>query len=128
MENTNLAKNTEIRAVSFSANTRNTPQIQLVIKLIKSSIADSRPITIDDIIATYIAWRLKYSGKKLTKEIYVGNKGGHWRENYAHVEVETEEYAKLYGTKLLARQWFKSNLASAIIKGRLLVIPVIDIE
>lgn len=123
-----LIKQTDIKAVSFSGNTRSTPQIQLVIKLLKYSIEANKPTTMEDIINTYIDWRVAHSRNPLTKDIYIGNKGGHWSENYARVIIEREEYAKMHSSKMLARAWFKGNLASAIIRGKLLVIPVIDIE
>lgn len=133
--NNELSKQSDIKAVSFKANTRTTPQIQLVIGLIKESIEKSKPITKDDIIDIYIQWRLTTRNKlTLQKLSHTESRyNEYWKKFmdygvYKLYEVSAEEYAKSYHAGILARQWFKGNLASAIIRGKLLVIPVIEIE
>lgn len=134
--NTNIARQSDIKAVSFSGRNNTTPQIKLVIDLIKESIASNNPITKEDIIRIYIDWRLTTRNSILSLEKFSHTEAKYneyWKKItdhsvYKYFEVSREEYAKHWGTANLARGWFKNNLASAIIKGKLLVIPIIDIE
>lgn len=134
--NNQLAQQSTIKAVSFAGTTRATPQIRLVIQLIKESVEQQRPITKEDIIRIYIDWRLTTRNSTLSLEKFSHTEpkyNEYWKKImdysvYKYFEVSREEYAKNYKTANLARAWFKNNLASAIIKGKLLVIPIIDIE
>lgn len=121
-----LSKQTNIRSVSFAPDKKVLPQEQLIIKLITYSIDNNAPITKADIINAYAEYVLMRD-RKLIKKIFV-RFTEHYHSVYTTIEVNKEEFAKLYRTKIAARTWFKSNLAGAIIKGRLLVIPIIDIE
>lgn len=132
---TNITRQSDIKAVSFSGSSRLTIQIKLVVDLIKSSIDKNSPITKEDITSIYIDWRIA-AKKGLTKQVishyesrfneYHGKYFDHavWK----HTEATREGFTAQWDTQYLARQWFKNNLAAAIIKGKLLVIPIIDIE
>lgn len=113
----------DLKPVSFTNCVKDTLQIKLIVALITKSINENNAISIEDIINCYTTYKLNTHGK-LTKELWLG---------YSHVpqskrvDITQEEFKALYGTKMAARQWFKSNLGSAIIRGKLLVIPIIEI-
>lgn len=124
---TGLVKSSDLRAATFNSG-RSTKQVDIIVNLIKSSIEGEKKIDSDDIISAYIDWVL-LTGKQLKEQIY---NGWNWRENgysreYTYQEVSREKYSTLWSTKTKARQWFRSNLGSAIIQGKLLAIPVIEI-
>lgn len=110
-----------IIAASFVAKPRNKPQVQLVIDLIKNKIQANEKIGLEDIIDIYTEWRIKCTRSKLTLQLFVYPT---WRL----VDHSSEGFKQQPSVKVLAQQWFKNNLAAAIINGKLLVIPVIDIE
>lgn len=118
------------KAVSFESGLRLTPPIKLVIGLLTNSIHENRAITKNDIVATYMDWRdtQRCYGSKYYKRRCLGLNRLTDKWIYEHVEVTRDEYMTLSHIQMNARNWFKSNLAGAIIRGKLLVIPVIDIE
>jgi hypothetical protein len=116
-----LPHNIPLTPASFVGSGRNKPQVQLVINLIKRKIKDEQPIQSEDIIDTYTYWRINHSRSKLTLSTFIPPS---WRI----VEYSAEDFKKQHSVKALSLQWFKNNLASAIIDGKLLVIPIIDIE
>lgn len=126
-----ITRRSDVKAVSFSANNRITPQIKLVIALIKQSIERNKPISKEDIINTYCDYREMhpYAPHRRLPIFYKEE----WKYSnnsriVSYKEISRAEYATTYTARLNAMQWFKGNLAAAIIKGKLLVIPIIEIE
>jgi hypothetical protein len=125
----NIAKASGMSAVSFENRNRDTPQIKLIVNLIKRFATEQRPITAKDIIDTYMTWRTEYKNyNKFYKSQYVGYDSLSGRCKYLHTEISAEEYKEGYEVKALSKTWFKNNLAAAIIKGRLMVLPLIDLD
>lgn len=122
-----IVKHSGLKPASFSTPSRGTLQIEMIVDLLKSSIENGKQISIDDIIETYMNWKEKV-GREFTKEVWNGA-GAYSRglPNYSHVVVTRDEYKKQYGVSMQARNWFKSNLGSAIIKGKILAIPIINL-
>jgi hypothetical protein len=118
----------ELRAASFSGGSDRTyVQTKLIIDLLQNSLSQGKAITRDDILNCYLDF---VYGQK--RSIY---KFGGWkwspyynREVETRVAVDREEAKTVYGAKIQAIQWFKSNLGAAILKGKVLAIPVIDLD
>lgn len=125
-----LSKHPEMHAVSFDSGLRVTPAIKMVIALLTKSINDNIAITKKDILSVYMDWRdaQKYSPTKYEKRKCIGLNRVTNKWIYEWEEVSRDEYMNQRHIQMSARTWFKSNLAGAIIRGKLLVIPVIDIE
>lgn len=117
----------QLLPASFKNNDRSTRQVDLIVQLLADSIRNNKQITIDDIIETFLTWK-KEVGKKLI--LHEWNSGYQERNEYHYKfrEVSKEEFAAHWETKQKARNWFKNNLGAAIIRGKILAIPVIDIN
>lgn len=122
-----LNKLSNARAVSFIDKARSTPQETIIIDLIKLSIENNKPITQDEIIEAYVTWKEAKDGI-LIEKTYLHHNPGSYHISWEKKEITRNEFAALWATKIQARTWFKSNLTGAIIKGKLLVIPIIEIE
>lgn len=123
-----IIKNQDLRAASFLPLKKTHIQVEIIVNLLVNSIKNEKPITEKDIISAYIDWRIAH-GKKLIKRIY---NGWEWKLNghngeWTYFEVSKDEFAELYKTPGLARHWFKVNLGAAIIQGKILAIPVIEL-
>jgi hypothetical protein len=119
-----LQKISDFQAANFQANTKeDTLQVKLVIKLLTDSIKTNTIITLDDIKdihAEYVmaskrngtgyGWFIDDDGKKS------------WRR-----AKSKEEWKSSHCYDSLSLTWFKNNLGQAILKGRLLAIPVIQL-
>lgn len=111
-----------IQTVSFDTGAnKSTLSVRLVLELIKDSLENKKPITIEDIRMAYAryAMTVKRCG---TGEYYSREKG-----KYVFCKTIDEWYSR-YAYKEKAINWFRGNLGSAILKGKLMVIPVIDLE
>lgn len=124
MEENRLAKSTECNAVSFEGKTAHTPATKLVVELIANRVKEQQPITSDDIINLYIDWKIT-TKQELRTYVWYGYNN---IPREAYISVGVDEYRKYYRVKNLSRAWFKNNLANAIIRGKLLVIPIIEID
>lgn len=117
----------QLTPASFKNNDRTTKQVDMIVDLLQTSIKEQRQITLDDIIKTYVNWREK-NGREFYKEVF--NHG--WKEKgehyYKYPRITRKEFSELPETKMTARNWFKNNLGSAIIRGKVLAIPVINID
>jgi hypothetical protein len=98
--------------------------VKLVVGLIKECVEQKKPITREDIIKIYTEFYIK-TGKKFKEYEWLG-----WTNTPQErwFEVDRDRFSKHWKTSNNAKQWFKNNLAAAIIAGKLLVIPVIEIE
>lgn len=94
-------------------------QTKYIVALLAAAIKESRVITRDDIINCYIDYKLNGRESFSIRE---------W--NYQLQREVLNEYNRNTFMKRLwkptAIQWFKNNLGAAIIKGRILAIPVIE--
>lgn len=91
-----------------------------IYELMTKRISEKQPITTDDIMDTYFD-TISVDNKILIRwnlgSYMYGGKTGH-----AYLERGDSRL------KQKALTWFKQNLAGCIIKGKLLVIPIIEID
>jgi hypothetical protein len=90
--------------------------------LIKKKISEGHPITQNDILETYLDFIFKDTDHA-ERTVY---KNHVWGKH----PVTRSEYkeSSTYSLPRQAAEWFKKNLGAAIIAGKLLAIPVIEIE
>ena len=125
---TTIIKDSHLQVASFVPPNRIYSQTRVIIQMLIDSVKNGKPITKEDITNAYIDWKVS-EGKKLIDKVY---NGWEWKEKgfnyqYSYIEVSKEKYATLYETPGNARNWFKSNLGAAIISGKILAIPIIEI-
>lgn len=113
-----IVKQPDLKPLSIKNESRqSTLQVGLIVEMIKNCIKDEKALSIEDILDCYISYQKKcdrYRRFHIFK--------------YQRWEKLTEdEFRQHYQTRTKAKQWFRSNLGSAIIQGKLLVIPIIDI-
>lgn len=120
-----IQKISDLKPASFSMSGRNDSlQVKLIVELINDSIKNEKPITLDNIRnahaeysmnakrnGTGYGWHTNADGKK------------QWRRS-----ISKDEWLNCHCCPSLSITWFKNNLGAAIMKGRLLAIPVIDID
>lgn len=58
------------------------------------------------------------------KQKRIGNHKKNGKETFGEYTITLTKYSQ--GINQKARQWFKANLGSCVIKGRILVVPVIN--
>jgi hypothetical protein len=122
--NLEIAKPGKFQAVSFS-NDRNRDIIQhkIIIRLLNNSIKEQRQITIIDIVNAYVEWRfygieVMHGFKKVYNELG-------WK--FEPITTTPEDFRNEWNINTKAKGWFKNNLGGAIIKGKILAIPIIEI-
>lgn len=110
---------------SFISNLKYRNSVMLVTEMIKQAIQADKAITRDDIKHLY--WIFKSANN--TKPVFIdviegGPQGGRWIVK----EVDEQEFVDYFRTKENSHNWFKNNLGAAVIYGKLLVLPVIQID
>lgn len=115
-----LVKHSGLQPASFDDGKRkDTYAIQLVIDLLKRKIKTGTPVTIDDIRGIHADYSMK-------RDLH---RAGYKYENGQWIKAKTkQEWLDNWSSQYRAIPWFKTQLGAAILKGRLLVIPVIDLE
>lgn len=107
-----IKPNTGIQPSSFDATDRKlTTGQKMLIELLSQKIKDKQPIKQRDIVDLYFK---------------IFSKDGVWITVYFYFKHDVDK--NNYYAKAKALSWFKSNLGSCIIKGKLLAIPIIEIE
>jgi hypothetical protein len=115
-----LIKQSELKPASFQNRTdRTLLQTELILELLTKGIKENKVIDRDDIINCYVKYVFR-EGRVVTIQ-----KMQDWK--WVDLIVDEEDFKKEYWTKSKALNWFKCNLGAAILKGRILAIPVIDI-
>jgi hypothetical protein len=119
-----IIKQSDLQPASFVSNSReDSLQIKLILRLIKTSIANSTPITVDDIRLLHAEYALTTLRNGVGWDWFVDPDGEkRWRR-----AKTVEEFFKSHSRPYISIHWFKANLGAAILKGRILAIPVIDI-
>lgn len=126
MEN-GVSVKSNLSPASFSTSINRTNlQVSLIVKLLKESIDKQLPITRQAITDLYVEWKDK-TGAAIYKEVYIGFTDPTRKYPYQTVEISIEQFAKEWNTPTKAKSWFKMNLGAAIIQGKILAIPVIDL-
>lgn len=115
-----VAIQNNITTVSFEQKKDNLRDVEkALLNLLKDSLEKNSPITREVILDFYIK-NMKGS------ETYTRN--WKWnRETFKYGNTETRKWRDDWNIKSIAIQWFKSNLGGIIIKGKILIIPVIEI-
>lgn len=117
-----LQRINNVLAPSFSAVKDNsTIQTELITQLLTKSIQECRPISRADIINTYADYIEKRCGYHYA-EVWKGVGQGYKKE-----KITRDEFIMLWHIKSKSTQWFKTNLGSAILRGKLLVLPIIEL-
>jgi hypothetical protein len=119
-----LVRQDEFKAPSFVVNTGRDISIPIIIKLIKTSIETERPITKECIVSAYIEFT--FSNREIVYR-QIGKAGVGWSgQKNSFTKEEFKTAAPIY-MKKMAIEWFKKNLGKAVLAGKLIVIPIIDI-
>lgn len=108
-----------VQPASFTNGIQRHTQTDIITNIIIQSIKNERPVTIDDILEGWFKAPHRHSIRIFS------TKGYRYYDPYEKEKImaECRDIAEER-----ARIWFMSNLGAAIIKGKLLVIPVIQIE
>lgn len=104
--------------------TRNTltPSQQAIMELLTKSINEKRPVSREAIVDAYTT-TLHPSGETTIRyETY------NWEQRKYEKVAKKVVVKEDWRTAQKAISWFKNNLATCIIKGRILILPVIEIE
>ena len=95
---------------------------ELVIDLIIKSVAEHSAITRDDIIILYWLYKTDCETKDMpaTDDFFTG-------EGWKKVSMDKQTFINHWRMQRNAISWFKAALSSAILEGKLLVLPIIKI-
>ena len=117
-----ITTSTERRPVRFDDRiVALTPGQKNIIDLITYHLKRKSDIQNDDILECYIK-SVSDNGKQ--RKVGLQEKNG--KKQYGEYTITLTKYSQ--GINQKARQWYKANLGKCVIKGRLLVIPVINFE
>lgn len=116
-----IAKNSELNPVNFDNSFNDLTKGQtLLLQLLVNKLETKTPITKEDIETCYIQ-SVSNNG---IKKIFTLESNGIGGYHYRNIDTDLKTH---WATKSKSLQWFKMNLGSCILKGKLLVIPVIEI-
>lgn len=114
-----LQKQSDLKPAPFDSSfSRLTHGQKLLLDLIMKHIESNTPITRDDIGEVY--------GQAMgVKELhdYGRDENGQWGYRRMQIDVRQDKYRK----KWRSLQWFKNNIGACILKGKLIVIPAIEL-
>jgi hypothetical protein len=99
------------------------PQIKMIVDLLDKGIKDGRSITIDDVRLIHAEYCYKMRRIGVGYNYYTDTEGTKWRQART-----VQEYYEGYTGERTTIPWFKNNLADAILKGKILAIPIIEIN
>lgn len=120
-----VSKISELKPASFEGKDRLTREQRKLLELLKEKIHSNLPITRNDILEFYIT--------NIKKSPTYKNYARKWDAQYRGYSTDFNDYdirfwKDKYGIMTLALQWFKNNLGAVIIKGKVLIIPVIELN
>ncbi len=125
---TDIAIQSELKALSFEKGKVLSKSQWAIYDLIVKKATAGEVLRKDEIVELYLTVEpriyYRYIGAEVKQYVY-----GHplWPKSYRDEKYEKEPMtANHYGTKSKAHQWFRNNLATCIIKGKILAIPVIE--
>ena len=118
---TEIARLEDVKPASFTVTKEQEyPQVKVVIDLLVSATKEQRAITKEDIVRVYANFKCRKTGTYSRWEW----KNGVW----ANHPNTPEELIKDWRIQYHSITWFKNVLGMAIIRGKLLVIPIIDLD
>lgn len=95
-----------------------------LLELLKERVHSNTPITRDCILDFYLQNVKKSEGYKRHLQKY-----NHAMQRWEYTgETEVRLWKNEYNIKSQAVQWFKNNLGAVIIKGKILIIPIIEAD
>lgn len=122
---TDIAKASKMMPASFETRGKGAVQTMLIVKLLTESANNKSVVKYEDILECYLS-AIFYGKTTVTRSEYNwGRKdeGPRW----VLVVYDRDAYRKrAYKAQVL--QWFKTNMGSAILKGKILAIPIIETE
>lgn len=129
-ETTTIAKSAPAAPVQLAPRLAHAERLtgnqQLLMDLLLDNLKAGEPVTMDKIIAAYFKADTWYA--KSTRDegvtIYVYD---HVIGKYTNQRVPWTHPSARSTVEFRAMSWFRSNLGSCIVKGKLIAIPVIDI-
>ena len=114
-----IEKKSNLKPVSFDNGGRGlTKGQQMLLNLLSEKLKNNEPITKEDVTDLYI----NVQCPKRRAYRYGQLPDGTW--GMMEKDIDNTDWTMRYSS----RQWFKNNLGSCIVKGKLLAIPVIDIS
>lgn len=119
-----LAKSNQLNAASFDSMKRGWLAVDMIINLLKTAIKEERKVTIDDIVNAYADYRIK---RNLGLLAWVRSGTGTHGRFLNKAKMEKEKWVESIYNKRDARTWFMKGLGAAIIEGKILAVPIIDI-
>ncbi len=138
-----VANNTTTEIVSFeSYKPKVTDANKIILNFLRDSYANKKVINKGDIFNLYCLWKFgegemtnkkKYTYGYYDCLYYHDTNTGEKRTKRVHGRIygkdfmTKEEYINTYGNKPKMLTWFKINLGAVILKGRLVVLPIIEI-
>lgn len=117
--------NPNLRPASFVNGIQRYNQTFLIVKMITKCIKEEKRITLNEIVECYL--EQMFPSEHSTKLGYYPTGDGRVYHGYIKRDLFVKERG-LNNLDAKAKGWFMVNLGAAIIKGKLLVIPIIDIE
>jgi hypothetical protein len=125
-----IEKEAKVQAVQIEPNglsrQRITGNQQILMDLILTCLKESTPITMDAIIKAYRASDTWYS--KANEFNVYGFHEVNGKHVYASRTVPWDHPNARHTMEFRAMSWFRSNLGSCIVKGKLIAIPVIEAQ
>lgn len=117
-----IIKTSSLQPASFENNKPLSYGQKNLLKLLTDKINNKEVVTKEDIVECYWEAVCDNDGKIIRwEDRYVGLPDQKWKQ------IPIEYNKNSYKIKSAAMQWFKTNLGNCILKGKLLVIPVIEI-
>lgn len=102
---------------------RLTTQQKALLILLKDKIGKNEAISREDMVDFYIK-HVKGGDEYVEKWVYDYNV-----KHYVELQNPiTHRWSSYWNIKSLSRMWFQSNLGAVIIKGKVLVIPIIEAD
>ncbi len=115
----------ELKVVSFKQPIRKSKlQIMIIVSLIKRKIEDGQAITVDDIMDAHAEYQMKAMRNGSGKiPVYENGRWVRWR-----IAKTFEEWRSLLTYPPLSVKWFSQYLGESIIHGKMVCIPIIEVE
>ncbi len=128
-----ITKECNLKSVSFENARGLTTGQKAIVKLLIDKARDQDILTKIDIAELYTTLEPRHHYKFIQYEMvdYHPLDARYGKEKYRSPKHEKITLTKdninnYYGTMARAMQWFKNNLATCIIKGKILAIPIIE--
>lgn len=121
---TEIARVTNNKAVGFDSVLKGLPKGQVnIMKMLTEHLKSGKPITKEDIAECYALTTAPTGFKRMQNY-----KRDPITDEYKYVQEIVKFDKDHWQAKWYSINWFKSNLGACILRGKLLAIPVIDMD